>query len=122
MGGGLTVIRKAIKAKAPKQTGLLKKSIGNRLEKRKGNRPMGAKTGINVGKTRKGKTSNRAPHGHLVALGTTKQRERKSGGSTGRMTANSFVSEATRSAKAATFKRMQELATKTLAREAARGN
>lgn len=120
LGGGLTVVRKEIKKAAPKESGQLRKSIGRRLEKRKGNRPMVAKAGINVGKTRKGKTANRAPHGHLVALGT-KQRQRKgSGGSTGRMPANTFVRDATRSSRSAALERMQEFATKALAREAAR--
>ena len=119
LGGGLTVVRREIKKAAPKESGLLKKSIGRRLEKRKGNRPMVAKAGINVGKTRKGKTANRAPHGHLVALGTG-WRQRRGGGSTGRMPANTFVRDATRSSRAAALKRMQEFATKALAREAKR--
>lgn len=66
----LTVIAKGIRTEVPVgETKALKKSIGSRMRKEKRGARKGqteAKVGVNVGK----KKDNRAPHSHLVALGT----------------------------------------------------
>jgi hypothetical protein len=81
IGGGLTVAAKRIRQAAPKgKTGALKKSIRSRFERQKGSRPTTAKVGINVGKQKKTAAAMakqiRAPHAHLVALGTKRRRRR----------------------------------------------
>jgi len=138
LGAGLTVIRKAIKKAAPVgPTGNLKASIGKRLEKGKRGGVMTAKAGINVGKkTKKEKTTGimaRAPHAHLVALGTQRRSRKTLGGkfativnptpeqlATGTMPANPFVKQAAESAMGAASIAMRKQAAKALAREAAK--
>lgn len=138
IGGGLTVAAKRIRQAAPKgKTGALKKSIRSRFERRKGNRPPTAKVGVNVGKQKKtaeGMVKQiRAPHAHLVALGTRPRKRKQLGGkfatitqpteqqlSTGTMPANPFVKKAFEAARPETMKRMAERAAKALEREAAK--
>ena len=138
LGAGLNVIRRAIKKAAPVgPTGNLKASIGKRLEKGKRGRAFTAKAGINVGrKTKKEKTTGimaRAPHAHLVALGTQRRSRKTLGGkfanivnptseqlSTGTMPANPFVKQAAASAQGAAAIAMRKQAAKALAREAAK--
>lgn len=118
IGAGLTVLNRAIKALVPVgQTGNLKSSIGRRLERSKSTkwRAVG-KAGVNVGKTRKDGTHKRAPHSHLVALGT-KERFHKSGKSVGRMPANPFVRLATAASGPAVKEAMHARAAKALERE-----
>lgn len=122
---GLRVLRVAIAAAAPVGTkgrkykgetirpGALKRSIGSSLRKQRGGTGLIGKAGIDVGK-RRGRKGSTAPHGHLVALGTTLRfRGRKTKRSrgkvvgivrtsatrrfTGRMTPNPFVRSATAS-------------------------
>ena len=110
--------RKEIRKAAPVgKTKELKASIGARLERKRKTNIVTAKVGINVGKRSKkaiasrGKT-HRAPHGHLVALGTQHRKRTRLGGkfasivnptdaqlSTGVMPSNKFVSEASARAK-----------------------
>jgi len=136
LGGGLTVATKRIRQAAPKgKTGALKKSIRSRFNRAKGNQPPSAKVGINVGKQKKTaagfKKRIRAPHAHLVALGT-KQRKRKALGgrfayitkptsrqlSTGTMPSNPFLKKAFEAARPETMKRIRERAARALKREA----
>lgn len=115
LSGGLTVLRREMRKAAPVgKTGQLKKSIGSRNEKNKRNGIRTAKAGINVGRTRK--TTVRAPHGHLVALGT-KERFTKSGASRGRVVANGFIQSATSAAQGQLTAAMVKRAKKTLERE-----
>lgn len=116
LGAGASVVRKEMRRNAPEgPTKNLKKSIGSRLVRNRRKFVVQAKTGINVGKRTKkqiatrGKT-HRAPHGHLVALGTKPRVRNRIGGkfswvtsptraqlSTGKMPANSFVRDTSRS-------------------------
>lgn len=109
---------KEVRKGAPRgKTKELSKSIGSRLEASRKKNTVTAKFGINVGKRSKksvatrGKT-HRAPHGHLVALGTKDRKRKRIGGKfahitnptneqlrTGRMTPNKFVSEGTARAR-----------------------
>ena len=94
INAGLGEMRKEIRKRAPVgKTQLLKKSIGNRFKRNKKKDLMEAKAGINVGK-KKGK---RAPHGHLVALGTN-IRQSPNGANRGRVEANDFVRQGTEAA------------------------
>jgi HK97 gp10 family phage protein len=138
LGAGLTVIRGAIRKAAPVgKTGNLKASIGKRLEKGKRGKVFTAKAGINVGKkTKKEKTTGvmaRAPHAHLVALGTQRRSRKVLGGkfasitnpsaeqlTTGTMPANPFVNQAAASAMGAASLKMRKQAAKALAREVAK--
>jgi hypothetical protein len=138
LGGGLVVTAKAIRKAAPVgETGNLKAGIGRRLEKGKRGGAFVAKAGVNVGKrTKAEKTAGRlakqrAPHAHLVALGT-KQRFRKTIGgkfsyikeptasqlSSGAMPKYEFVSTAAKSVQSAARAAMRKRAEKALAREA----
>lgn len=115
MSGGLIVLRREMKKQAPVgKTGLLKKSIGSRNEKNKRTGIRTAKAGINVGRTRQ--TTTRAPHGHLVALGTT-ERETKTGANRGSVTGNSFIRQAQSAAKGQLQAAMVARAKKALAKE-----
>lgn len=77
---GITEIAKGIRSEVPVgPTKNLKKSIGGRVAKAKGGPQKGvteAKAGVNVGKKR----GKRAPHAHLVGLGTKERTRRKLGG------------------------------------------
>ena len=140
LGAGLSVIAKAIKKAAPVgPTGNLRNSIGKRLEKGKKGGAITAKTGINVGKrTKKEKTAGklttgRAPHAHLVALGTVARNRKSIGGkfsyvktpseqqlSTGTMPANPFAKVAASSAMASANAAMVKQAKKALAKAIAK--
>jgi len=134
IGGGLTVLKQAIKKNAPVgKTGALKKSIGSRFTRAKGNRPPSAKAGIGVGKRKKTATGFKAPHSHLVALGTKRRTRTKLGGkyarvtdptpeqlTTGTMPENSFLKEAVLAARPKLMAKMKERAAKSLARELAK--
>lgn len=135
-GAKLTVINKAQKAAAPVgPTGNMKANVGKRNEKQKRTGIFEAKTGINVGKqsSKKRRGVKRAPHGHLVALGTKPRFRKALGGrfeyirkpsreqlSTGTMPANPFIRTSTASALGAANAKAQTQATKALAREAKR--
>ncbi len=132
LNAGLTVVAKSIKKAAPQgASGQLKASIGKRLERNKKNGIVTAKTGVNVGKQKKGKERNVAPHSHLVALGTRARTRKSIGGrfsylknpteqqlSSGTMPANHFVKTAYNSARSAMTAAMQKRAMKKLADEA----
>lgn len=97
---GLTVLRRGVAAEAPVgESGFLKKSIGRRMEKSRGEEHSG-KVGPGVGKRRKDTGTNAAPHAHLVALGTTDRFTRR-GARRGRMPANDFVGRGFRKTEAA---------------------
>lgn len=87
---GMTQIARGIRSEVPVgETKALKKSIGSRVAKAKRGRNKGttqAKSGVNVGK----KKAKRAPHSHLVALGTDR-RDTESGRDRGVMPDNDFV-------------------------------
>lgn len=98
---GGTVLAKEIRRRAPVgKTKSLKKSIGAKSGRSKGNGEgvITAKAGVNVGKKKKSRTTksgrvikaNYAPHGHLATLGT-KARRTKSGANRGSVKANDFV-------------------------------
>lgn len=109
---------KEVRKGAPRgETKALAKSVGARLERKRKTHEVVGKFGINVGKRSKkavasrGKT-HRAPHGHLVALGTKLRTRKRIGGKfagitnptaqqlrTGRMNPNKFVSEGTARAR-----------------------
>jgi len=96
---GMAVIRKAVKAEAPRgPNGNIKRAIGARFRKKRTTGIYEAKVGANVGKrinqrtTKSGKIqkANSAPHAHLVILGTA-ERLTKSGARRGTMKPNNFV-------------------------------
>ena len=138
IGGGLTIAAKRIRQAAPKgKTGALKKSIRSRFIKQSGSRPTTAKVGVNVGKQKKtaeGLVKRiKAPHAHLVALGTKRRKRKKLGGkfafikqpssqqlSTGTMPENPFLRKAFEAARPETMQRMRDRAAKALEREAAK--
>lgn len=134
LGAGLVVVNKAIKKAAPKgKTGQLKDSIGRRLERNKKTGLITAKTGVNVGKQKKGKEKKVAPHSHLVALGTRPRKRKSLGGkfayikhpseqqlSTGEMPSNEFVKEAYAQSRTAATAAMRQRAAKKLITEAAK--
>ncbi len=132
LSAGLTVIARAMKKMAPVgETEALKKSIGRRLEKGRGGNTFTAKAGINVGKmTQKLRQVVKAPHSHLVALGTKARTRKTIGGkfgfikqptskqlSTGIMPSNEFVRIAYLASKSATAAAMRKRAEKRLAKE-----
>lgn len=126
---GLTVVARRIRQSTPVKTGLLKKSVGTRIASTKGNITT-AKVGLDVGSRRLNIVGQggrfRAPHGHLVALGTgpryTGQKTRsrrgiryivKTGGRRayrGRMPQNLFVLQATRAAEQEAIEKMRATA------------
>jgi len=127
LGAGLRVGKKAIQSKAP---GTVKKTIGVRMGKAR-NGKFEAKVGINVGKD--GKKKFKAPHAHLVALGTQVRTRKVIGGkfsyltnptadqlSTGRMPANPFVKESFASARGEMSAAMKAAFDRSLAREIAK--
>lgn len=118
LGAALTATRNAIAKDAPVgPTGNLKRSIGKRFEKGKKTKyRVVSKAGVNVGKNKKDGTNKRAPHGHLVALGT-EDRTHKSGKSVGRMTPNPFVRTAVQASLGAVREKMRTQAAKALERE-----
>ena len=106
LGAGLNRIRTAIRKEAPKgKLGSIKAAIGRQIKKGKQGGVWFAKAGVNVGLKKGG--PKRAPHGHLVALGTEERFRKHIGGkfkylddaaqknqellSTGSMPANDFV-------------------------------
>ena len=106
LGSGLNRLRTAIRKEAPKgPTGILRGAIGRQVKKGKQGGVWFAKVGVNVGVKRA--SARRAPHGHLVALGTKQRSRRHIGGrfsfldaaaqkhplmlSTGKMPENDFV-------------------------------
>lgn len=133
LSAGLTVIARAMKRMAPVgETGAVKNSIGKRNERGKRGGVFTAKAGINVGKmSKKLGQVVKAPHSHLVALGTKKARTRKTIGgkfsfitnptakqlSTGFMPSNEFVRIAYLSSKSAAATAMKKRAEKRLAKE-----
>ena len=135
IGGGLTIAAKRIKQAAPKgKTGAIRKSIKSRFKRAQGGRAPSAKIGINVGKQKKTAEGFakriKAPHSHLVALGTKPRKRKRIGGkfaflreptdqqlSTGAMPANPFLKQAFEAARPETMQRMRERAAKALARE-----
>jgi hypothetical protein len=69
LGSGLNRIRTAIRKEAPKGVhGGIKAAIGRQVKRGKQPGVWFAKAGVNVGVKKGG--AKRAPHGHLVALGT----------------------------------------------------
>jgi HK97 gp10 family phage protein len=135
LGAGLGKIQAAIRKVAPVgPTGNLKAGIGRRLEKGNRGGKFTAKTGINVGKRKAGKTTKGpAPHAHLVALGTKPRTRKVIGGkfgfitkptdeqlSTGTMPSNPFVKQAYQSSRSAAFAAMRKLAAKVLAKAVAK--
>lgn len=119
--GGLRAIVLAAKKDAPVgPTGNLRKSIRSRFERSRYTGKLSAKAGLNVGKRAKledgSRIGARAPHAHLVALGT-KQRAHKSGKSTGTMPANPFMRLAVASSISAQKALMKQRAAKALDRE-----
>lgn len=137
LGSGLTVMAKAIKQSAPVgNTGALKASVGKRNLRNRRKNIHEAKVGINVGKVskkQKAEGTARAPHSHLVGLGTGPRTRKALGGkfafirnptaqqlSAGSMPKNPFVKEAVRSAMGSVSVKMKSQAAKTLSREAAR--
>lgn len=76
INAALTIANKSIKSEAPSKR--VRKSIGKRFKKNKRTNVTEAKAGINVGKKRGANT--RAPHAHLVALGTRRRKRRRLGG------------------------------------------
>lgn len=142
MGAGLTVFAKEMKKEAPKgATRQLEASIGKRLERNKRTGLVTAKVGINVGKTKKGKTRKLAPHSHLVGLGTQTRTRKSIGGRfsgyervhldgssipgnpqllTGAMPANPFVKKAYQRARSSATAAMRKRAEKKLITEAAK--
>ena len=106
LGAGLNRLRTAIRKEAPKGVhGGIRKAIGRQIKKGKQGGVWFAKAGVNVGLKKGGPV--RAPHGHLVALGTEERFRKHIGGkfkyldaaaqnnpemlSTGIMPANDFV-------------------------------
>tara|TARA_R110000824_G_scaffold28583_1_gene95884 strand:- start:91 stop:645 length:555 start_codon:yes stop_codon:yes gene_type:complete len=139
LGAGVAVMRSAIKKAAPVgATGTLKKNIGSRLQKAKRGRPVVAKAGVNVGKKKKTAASlegrgKRAPHAHLVALGTKpRARFRRVGGlfnipfptpaqgNTGTMPKNEFVRLAVVQSRNRMLSKMKQRAAKKLKEEVAK--
>lgn len=131
LSAGLTVLARGMKKLAPVgETGALKASIGRRLEKGKRGGVFTAKAGINVGKISSKQAAKdlrriaKAPHSHLVALGTKPRTRKTIGGkfgyiknptsqqlSTGSMPSNEFVRIAylaSKSAVAAAMRRRAE--------------
>jgi hypothetical protein len=136
ISGGLAELAKSIKKEAPKgATGTLRKSIGKRFERQKGQKLVTAKAGVNVGKQKKTAESMngkpRAPHSHLVALGTQPRTRKKIGGkwsyitdptdkqlSTGVMPSNPFVRLGTSKAQSKILGKMTKNAAKAMERQA----
>jgi len=121
---GMAVVRKAVKAEAPRgPTGNLKRAIGARFRKKRTTGIYEAKVGANVGKrsaaklTRSGKVqkANSAPHAHLVILGTSNRR-------TGTMPANNFVDRGFAKTQAAALSVMKRRLREGIDREAARSS
>lgn len=115
------VNRRRYKSKRAKP-GLLRRSIARRMKKDKRTGVSAGMAGINVG--RKSGAALRAPHGHLVALGTS-ARSTKRGKSRGIMPANDFISRAERESEAesleATRKAVSLAIEKEFAKQAKRG-
>lgn len=136
ISGGLAELAKGIKSEAPKgATGLLRKSIGKRFEKPSGKKLVTAKAGVNVGKQKTtAKAINgrpRAPHIHLVALGTVARTRKQIGGrfsyiqnptakqlSTGTMPSNPFVKLGAGKAQSKILGKMTKNAAKAMERQA----
>lgn len=83
--------------------GQLKRAIKYSVRTRKGE--LKAKVGMNVGMRKYDK--RRAPHGHLVALGTKKRRT-STGANRGVMPQNTFVRDATLSVSSAALTAMEQ--------------
>jgi hypothetical protein len=138
LGAGLGLVAKKIKKAAPVgKTKALRNSIGKRFEKQKRPQWFQAKAGVNVGKQKKTaegfKGHLKAPHAHLVALGTRYRERDKIGGrfsyiknptktqlTTGEMPSNPFLKQAYMSAKAEASERMKIKAKERLAKELAK--
>lgn len=134
---GLNVISAGIRKESPKgETGTLKKSIGSRFEKKTRRTTTTAKAGIGVGKRKRSekdvKRIIRAPHGHLVALGTAQRTRKTIGGafrsivnptpeqlSTGTMPSDPFVKRGYEKAKAKAAAKMKARAAMALEKVAA---
>lgn len=136
--GGTSLAAKKIRAAAPKgKTGLLRKSIRGVVKRAKKGRPQVAKVGVNVGAKREPKTAQakrkRAPHSHLVLLGTQARKRRRIGGRyavirnpseaqlrTGRMPANPFLRRTFEASQPDIRKQMKTRAQRALTREVQR--
>lgn len=136
ISGGLSELAKGIKSEAPVgPTKNLKKSIKGRFNKSKGGKFISAKAGPNVAKQKQTADGmnrrGRAPHSHLVALGTQPRTRKKIGGkfsyitrptnkqlSTGVMPANPFVRVGAAKAQSKILPRMTKNAAKAMERQA----
>lgn len=139
LGKGLTALAKAQRERAPVgPTGNLKRSIGSRHKKNKTKGVVEAKAGAGVGtknpkdKTKKVKGRRQAPHAPLVALGTRSRSRQQIGGrfrtryplfdrrstSTGTMTPNEFIKQATASALPTAVTKIKQTLWDEIAKEA----
>lgn len=97
--------------------GLLRKSIARRIKRDKKANVSTGVAGINVG--RKSASHLRAPHGHLVALGT-RGRKTKKGKNRGVMPKNDFVKRAQQSAEGAAVAAMKSAVNEGIEKELAK--
>lgn len=136
LGGAMSATAAAIRREAPKgPSGNLRRGIKGRfVNGSRKNKPT-AKVGVNVGKQSRAEREAgrilRAPHAHLVALGTAKRQRKSIGGrfaylstptaeqlSTGTMPANDFVRRGYQAASGKSAAAMIKRAIKALEREA----
>ena len=116
LNAGLAVVASVQRTSSPVgKTRQLKKAHGKRLKKNRRSGVYEAKAGVNVGK----RGSNRAPHGHLVAL-PTKLRRTRSGASRGRMPGNDWINRATIAARPRALQKMRDKTWQAAKREVTR--
>jgi len=142
LGTGISIVAGMMKKMAPVgPTGNLRKNIGRRIVRGKTDGLMRGKAGVNVGKRKvaekvaysRGAGGNRAPHAHLVALGTGQRHRQTIGGkfsyitnpkedqlSTGSMPSNPFIKAAYQQSQSKVAVKMRQRAAKALAKELAK--
>ena len=115
---GTNVSTREIRKSAPVgKTKKVKKGVGQRnLKASEAGGNIEAKAGIGVGKKTK-KTGKFAPHGHLVALGS-KRRKNKKGANRGVMPRNDFVRRAFERTKSRSYDVMRQAIAEGIQKEA----
>lgn len=125
---GLTVIRRGIRSEIPTRLQSVRRTIGSRFKKARGQSTKQAKVGLSVGKQRAKKAPKRSTRGgvgisannvHWWALGTTQRRTRRR--QTGRMPANDAVSRGYRKSESAAMAAIRNAIWAGIQREAQRG-
>lgn len=129
MRKGLTVVTRGIRSEVPGRLQSVRRTVGSRFQRARGQSQKQAKAGLSVGKKRAAKTPRRSSRGgvgmsarnvHWWALGTTNRRVKKTGRDAGRMPASDAVARGYRKTESTAREAIRKSIRDGLEREAQR--